>query len=81
MSDTDLAMACAGGRCYRGDTMKLSKKLKAHAARMRGLVHEALASDAATEAGAAVYRAEDVHAWIEHLAKGAKPARPRPYRR
>jgi hypothetical protein len=45
------------------------------------IAREALASDAAIEAGAAVYRAEDVHAWIEHLAKGAKPARPRPWRR
>jgi predicted transcriptional regulator len=49
--------------------------------RMRDFVREAIASDAAVEAGAAVYRAEDVHAWVEHLAKGAKPSRPRPWRR
>ena len=48
--------------------------------RVREFVREALAADAAVEAGAAVYRAEDVHAWLERLAKGGKPARPRPWR-
>lgn len=33
-------------------------------------VREALAADAALEAGAPVYRARDVHAWLERLAKG-----------
>jgi hypothetical protein len=51
------------------------------AERVREFVREALASDAAVEAGAEVYRAEDVHAWLERLAKGEKPARPRPWRR
>ena len=59
--------------------LKLPEKLKARMKRMRAFVREAIASDAAIEAGAAVYRAEDVHAWIEHLAKGAKPARPLDY--
>jgi predicted transcriptional regulator len=49
----------------------------ARAERMREFVRDALASDAAVEAGAAVYRAEDVHVWLEHLAAGAKAARPR----
>lgn len=49
--------------------------------RMREFVKAALASDAALEAGAAVYRAEDVHAWMERLAKGEKPPRPAPWRR
>jgi predicted transcriptional regulator len=37
--------------------------------RMREFVREALVSDAAVEEGAAVYRAEDVHPWLERLAK------------
>ena len=49
--------------------------------RMRDFVREALASKADVEAGGAVYRAEDVHAWIERLAKGEKPPRPLPWRR
>ena len=49
--------------------------------RVREFVKAALAADAAIDAGAAVYRAEDVHAWMERLAKGEKPPRPRPWRR
>ena len=46
---------------------------------MREFVKAALASHAAVEAGAEVYRAEDGHAWMERLAKGAKPPRPAPW--
>jgi len=49
--------------------------------RMRDFVREALASKADVEAGGAVYRAEDVHAWMERLAKGERPPRPSPWRR
>jgi predicted transcriptional regulator len=49
--------------------------------KMRDFVREALASKADVEAGGAVYRAEDVHAWLERLAKGEKPPRPSPWRR
>lgn len=49
--------------------------------RMRDFVKAALASDAAVEEGAAIYRAEDVHDWMERLAKGEKPSRPAPWRK
>lgn len=49
--------------------------------RMRDFVRAAMASDAAVEAGGSVYRAEDVHAWMERLAKGEKPPRPTPWRK
>ena len=49
--------------------------------RMRDFVRAAMASDAAAEAGGAVYRVEDVHAWMERLAKGEKPPRPTPWRK
>ena len=49
--------------------------------RVRDFVKAALASDAAVEAGGAVYRAEDVHAWMERLARGKKPPRPAPWRK
>jgi predicted transcriptional regulator len=45
--------------------------------RMRDYVRAALAADAAIEEGAAVYRAEDVHAWLGRLATNSKAARPR----
>ncbi len=49
--------------------------------RMKAFVQDALAAKADIEAGGAVYRAADVHAWMERLAKGGKPARPAPWRR
>lgn len=49
--------------------------------RMREFVREALASDAGVEEGAAVYRAEDVHSWLEKLAGKRKAARPKPWRK
>ncbi len=48
--------------------------------RMREIVREGLAADAAIEAGAAVYRADDVHAWLGRLAINGKAARPRRHR-
>jgi predicted transcriptional regulator len=48
--------------------------------RMREFVREALAADAGAEKGAAVYQAEDVHAWLERLARNPKAARPKPWR-
>lgn len=45
--------------------------------RMREFVREALAADAAVEAGAPAYRAEDVHSRLAQIAAGAKRPRPR----
>jgi len=49
--------------------------------RMCEFARQAMAADAAIEAGAEVYRAEEVHAWVERLARGGKPRRPAPWRR
>lgn len=50
--------------------------------RMQAFVREALAADAEIEAGAEVYRAEDVHDWLDRLASGKrKPAPPKPWRK
>jgi predicted transcriptional regulator len=49
--------------------------------RMRDFVREALEADAGIEKGGDVYRAEDVHEWIERLARDGKAARPKPWRR
>ena len=42
---------------------------------------EALAADAKIDAGATVYRARDVHDWLDRLAKNGKAARPKPWRK
>lgn len=49
--------------------------------RMREFVREAVAADIGVEEGAAVYRAKDVHAWLERLSRNPKAARPKAWRR
>lgn len=49
--------------------------------RMQAFVREALAVDAEIEAGADVYRAEDVHDWLDRLATKRKAAPPKPWRK
>lgn len=50
------------------------------ARRKRELIEEALEADREIEAGAPVYAAEDVHAWLKRLARGGKSTWPRPWR-
>jgi predicted transcriptional regulator len=53
----------------------------AYEEQMRSLVKEALAADAEVDRAGEVYRAEDVHAWMERLAGGAASPRPKPWRK
>ncbi|MCC7259380.1 MAG: hypothetical protein IT486_13520 [Gammaproteobacteria bacterium] len=48
---------------------------------LQALVREALAADARIEETGEVYRAQDVHAWLERLARAPRAARPKPWRR
>jgi len=48
---------------------------------LQGLVREALAADARIEETGEVYRAEDVNAWMERLAKEPGNPRPKPWRK
>ena len=50
------------------------------AERMRAFVREAQAADRAIDAGAAVYAAADVHAWMAKLVRNPKAAKPKPWR-
>lgn len=49
--------------------------------RLQALVREAIASEQRIEESGEVYRAEDVHAWMQRLAKGERPARPKACRK
>lgn len=49
--------------------------------RMREFVREAIVANTRVEEGAAVYRAEDVHAWLDRLAHNPKVARPKVWRK
>ncbi len=53
----------------------------ARAERTRDFVREALAAKSDIEAGGAIYGADEVHAWMERLAKGERPPRPSPWRK
>lgn len=74
-------LARQSGRTPHSLMVEAISREVARAERMRDFVREALASDAAIESGAAVYRAEEVHAWLGRLAKGEKPPRPAPWRK
>ncbi|MGH8666782.1 MAG: CopG family ribbon-helix-helix protein [Burkholderiales bacterium] len=50
------------------------------AERMRAFVREAQAADRAIDAGASVYAAADVHAWMTRLVRNPKARRPKPWR-
>ena len=71
-------IAAQTGRSPHAVMVEALEREVARTERVREFVREALASDAAVEAGAAVYPAKEVHAWLERLAKGEKPARPPP---
>lgn len=68
------------GRSAHSLMLEALEREVAREERMREFVREALAADAGVEEGAAVYRAEDVHAWLERLARNSKAARPKPWR-
>ncbi|HEV7609004.1 MAG TPA: hypothetical protein VGO61_16795 [Steroidobacteraceae bacterium] len=53
----------------------------AYEEQMRSLVKEALAADVEVDRTGDIYRAEDVNAWMERLAKGAADQRPKPWRK
>jgi len=48
---------------------------------MRKLVKEALEADEEIDRTGEVYRAEDVHAWVERLAQGGAQPKPKPWRK
>ena len=48
---------------------------------LQALVREAIAADARIEETGEVYRAGDVEAWMQRLAKAPGAARPKPWRR
>jgi predicted transcriptional regulator len=74
-------IAAQSGRSPHAVMLEALEREVAREERVREFVREALASDSAVESGAAVYRAEDVHAWLERLATGEKAPRPRPWRK
>jgi predicted DNA-binding protein len=69
------------GRSAHSLIIEAVERHAAYEEQLRSLVREALAADADIERGGDVYRAEDVHAWMQHLAVADGAARPKAWRR
>ena len=72
------ALARGSGRSAHSFIVEAVERHAEREERLRSFVREALAADADIERTGEVYRAEDVHAWLERLAKGQKTSRPKP---
>jgi predicted transcriptional regulator len=75
------ALAKQSGRSAHSVILEAVERHADHEEQMRSLVKEALEADAEIERTGEVYRAEDVHAWVDRLARGQSAARPKPWRR
>ena len=75
------ALARQSGRSAHSVILEAVERHADYEEQMRSLVKEALEADDEIERTGEVYPAEDVHAWVDRLARGHAPARPRPWRR
>ena len=73
-------LAEKSGRSAHSFILEAVERYAAYEEEMRNLVKEALAADADIERTGEVYRAADVHAWVDRLKKGEAP-RPKPWQR
>lgn len=76
-----VALARKTGRSAHSVIVEAVERHTRREERVYDFVKEALAADADIERTGEVYRAEDVHAWLERLAKGEKSSRPKPWQR
>lgn len=67
------------GRSAHGLMIEALEREVTREERVQEFVREAITADAKIEAGADIYRAEDVHTWLERLANRRKTARPKPW--
>jgi predicted transcriptional regulator len=75
-------LAKKSGRSAHSLMVEALEREVARQERIREFVQEALAGEDTVARGAAVYRAEDVHAWLDRLARtGKAAARPKPRRK
>jgi predicted transcriptional regulator len=75
------ALARQTGRSVHSLIIEGVERYAAYEEQLRELIKEARNADAEIERIAEVYRADDVHAWMERLARGDTPSRPKPWRR
>jgi predicted transcriptional regulator len=75
------ALARKSGRSAHSFIVEAVERHADREERLRTFVKEALAADADVERAGEMYRAADVHAWLERLAKGQRPSRPKSWQR
>ena len=75
------ALAKQSGRSAHSVILEAVERHADYEEQLRSLVKEAIEADADIERTGEVYRAEDVHEWMDRLARTQSPARPKPWRR
>jgi predicted transcriptional regulator len=75
------SLAKQTGRSAHSLIVEAVERHAAYEEQLRSLVKEALAADDDIEKTGEVYHAEDVHAWMQRLARGESVARPKPWRK
>ena len=75
------ALARRSGRSPHSFIVEAVERHAERQEKLQTFIKEALAADADIERTGEVYRAEDVHAWLERLSKGQKASRPKPWQR
>ena len=75
------ALAKQTGRSAHSFIVEAVERHAGYEEEMRSLVAEALAADADINQTGEVYRADDVHAWLERLVKDEAAPRPKPWQR
>jgi len=78
------ALAKQSGRSAHSIILEAVERYAEYEEQMRSLVKQAIEADADIERTGEVYRADDVHAWMARLARGAgagTPQRPKTWRR
>jgi predicted transcriptional regulator len=73
-------LAKKSGRTPHAFMLEALERQATREEQMEAFVREAIETDRAIDAGAEVYAADDVHAWLERVAEGHKPKRPKPWR-
>lgn len=75
------ALARKSGKSTHSFIVEAVERQAAYEESMQNFVKEALEAKADIERTGEVFRAEDVHAWIERLALDKSAERPKPWRR
>lgn len=75
------ALAKQTGRSAHSLIVEAVERHAAYEEQIRGLVNEALAADTEIDQTQEIYRAEDVHAWMQRLAVDGRAQRPKPWQR